>query len=216
MAPHLNCLCCSTESAGGGDSDIPWDNRFGRGGKGLSGDWGREPSGSWMAFRVSDRAHPSPPAGMSRLPWLLETLPCYLTHSLSPTWWQAAKGTSPEPEPPKPSSSRVLTPSACHDTALRSGPWETLLCTWIATSSFLISESFAPTILAFWRRTFNVDSLLFVSGPSTQKEWTWMCLSNIMGVLENLVASLWFSWHTGQNLEHNCCSAPLSSFSSVS
>ena len=44
--------------------------------------------------------------------------------------------------------------------------------TQFATSSFLISESFSPNILAFWGHAFNVDSL-FASGLSTWKEWMW-------------------------------------------
>lgn len=153
MAPHSNCLCYSAESAGDGDSEILWDSRFGRGGKVLSADWGREPSGSWMAFRVLDKAHPSPPAGISRLPWSLETLQCYLTHSWSLTWWQAAECTSPEPQASPPSSSRVLTPSTCHDIVLWSGPWGTLLCWQCITvldllqlASWFLSHSHQP----FW------------------------------------------------------------------
>lgn len=110
MAPHSKCQCCSTETAGSGDSETLSNSRSGRGRKVLSGDWGRDPSGPWMAFRVLDKTHPSLPTGIPRLPSPLEALQCYLTHFWSPTWWQAAKSTSPEPESPHPQFLRSMNP----------------------------------------------------------------------------------------------------------
>lgn len=37
-----------------------------------------------------------------------------------------------------------------------------------------------------------------------------------MGIRETLIAFLWFSCHTRQNLEHNCCGVSVFSFSNVS
>ena len=171
-----------------------WDSRFGRGGKVFSGDFGRESHGSWMAFRVLDKAHPSPPAGTWRLAWPLETLQCSVTHSWSLTWWQAEECTSPEPEPPPPSFSRALTPSMCHDTVLQSETWETLPCwkciivlDWLQVVSWFLSHFPQP----FWHFevTYSMLTLWYLSlGPPLKKNgrecicgisWvslrTWLC-----------------------------------------
>lgn len=49
-------------------------------------------------------------------------------------------------------------------------------------------------------------------GPPLEKKEHESNYGLSLGILETLVASLWFSCHTGQNLEHNYCSAPVLSF----
>lgn len=53
-------------------------------------------------------------------------------------------------------------------------------------------------------------------GPPLEKNGHESTCGLSMGLLETLVASLWFSCHIGQNLEHKCCGVPVLSFSSVS
>lgn len=85
---------------------------------------------------------------------------------------------------PLPSSSRVLPPSTCHNTVLLSGPWGAASC-WqciivldlLQVASWLLSHSHQ----LFWSHTFNVDSLWFASGSSTQKQWTCQYLGKIHG-----------------------------------
>lgn len=53
-------------------------------------------------------------------------------------------------------------------------------------------------------------------GPPLEKNGHESIYGISMGILETLVAFLWLSCHTGQNLEHKCCGVPVLSFSGVS